>query len=88
MVVIIGCFLAAYFFYHVLLGERSYMNLLHLQQEISVLSKEHSELRGQRVVLENKVRGLRPDTMDIDLLEERVQYVLGYYHPETNIIVQ
>jgi len=87
MLSIIGICLVCYFSYHALLGERSYIGLVSLEKQISALSTQNEALQTERIALENKVVKLRPGSVDRDLLEERAQYVLGYYQPDTEIII-
>jgi cell division protein FtsB len=83
-IVMIG--LAMYFTYHMVMGERSLIRLLSLQNKIEVSSHEHHQLADNRKSLEDKVNRLRPGSLDLDLLEERVIYTLSYVHPDDHII--
>ena len=38
------------------------------------------------MVLEEKVKRLRPESIDRDLLEKQVRHLLGYGHPDEVII--
>ncbi len=75
---IIGMCLICYFSYHALLGERSYIKLVTLEHEIAALSFTHAAEKAAREQIERHVVMMRPDSMDRDLAEERVRYVLGY----------
>lgn len=88
LVAIIGFLLLCYFSYHALLGERSYLRLMSLERQISSVSATYDALRGEREGIERKVALLRPGSLDRDLLEERVHYVLGFHYPDEKIIVQ
>ena len=85
---IIGFCLLCYFTYHVVLGERSYIKLMSLEREITKVSAEYDNLHEERAALEEKVVRMRPGSLDRDLLEERVHYVLGYYHADDKVILQ
>lgn len=84
---IMGFCLFCYFSYHALLGERSYIRLMSLERQITKVSATYDGLSDERVVLEEKVVRLRPGSLDRDLLEERVRYVLGFYRPEEKVIL-
>ena len=84
---IIAFSLFCYFSYHAVMGERSYLRLLSLQSQIEHLSADYKELREERMALENRVKKMRPGSLDRDLLEERVRIVLGYYHPDERIFI-
>jgi cell division protein FtsB len=88
LLAIIGFCLCFYFAYHALLGERSYIRLMKLERQIVRVSATYENLHEQRVALDDKVVRLRPGSLDRDLLEERVHYVLGYYHPDDKVILQ
>lgn len=78
LLAIIGICLCAYFSYHALFGNRSYIRLVGLESRIEALSQKRDELTVHRVALHDKVVMLRPGSVDRDLLEERARYVLGY----------
>ncbi len=88
MLAIIGVCLFCYFSYHALLGERSYIRLISLEKQTTKTSLIYKDLHTQRSALEEKVVGLRPGSLDKDLLEERARYVLGYHHPDEKIILR
>lgn len=88
LLAIIGVCLFCYFSYHALLGARSYNRLMSLDRQIIELSETHKGLHVERTALEEKVSGLRPNSLDKDLLEERSHYVLGYYYPDEKIILR
>lgn len=75
---IIGLGLCFYFSYHLLLGERSYLRYLALQDNIAELQTENNTLKSEREALETRVSMLRPNSLNRDLLEERARIVLGY----------
>lgn len=88
MLGIISLCLLCYFSYHAVLGERSFLRLAGLQRDLVKTGVVYDGLHGERVALESKVVRLRPGTLDRDMLEERVHYVLGYYQPDTQMILQ
>jgi cell division protein FtsB len=77
----VGLCLCPYFFYHAFQGERSFVRLISVNRAIAVASIEHDQMMEDRIVLEKKVRAMRPGSISRDLLEERVREVLGYRHP-------
>lgn len=87
MLALIGLSLIVYFAYHLVMGERSYIRLLVLEQEISSLEGSVDKLNAERTEIEQRVVRLRPDTMDKDMLEQRVREVLGYVHPDEHVIL-
>ena len=83
---LIGVSLCFYFSYHLVQGERSYLRLISLEKKIEKLSTEYASLKEKRTALEEKVIMLRPDSINKDLLEERVRHVLGFIHPDERIL--
>ena len=88
LLAIIGFCLFCYFSYHALLGERSYIRLMSLERQVTKVSATYEGLREERVALEEKVVRLRPASLDRDLLEERVHYVLGFYRSDEQVILR
>jgi len=50
------------------------------------LQAELSALRAERAALENKVRRISEDYLDLDLLDERARAVLGLVHADELVI--
>ena len=61
---------------------------LRLTQEVEQVNASLEILRPERARLEHKVALLRPDSLDLDLLEERARVVLGLGHPRDLVIVE
>ena len=81
-----GLFLSVYFSYHLLQGPRSILYLQELEGRNMVLEKEASRLTEEREKQEQRVAMLRPETMNVDLLEERMRVMLGYVGPDEVIV--
>ena len=79
---------AAYLGYHVVQGDRGLIAWLRLTQEVEQVNASLEILRPERARLEHKVALLRPDSLDLDLLEERARVVLGLGHPRDLVIVE
>ena len=75
-----------YFTYHIFQGDRGIIAYLRLQQTVSVHEKERAAQQTLREQLERRVYLLRPDSLDVDLLEERARAVLNYAHPDEIVI--
>jgi cell division protein FtsB len=84
---LVGAFLVAYFGYYALHGDRGLIALAQLQTQIEQSSATLERLKAERVVLERRVKGLRPDSLDLDILEERTRALLNYAHPDDLIIL-
>ncbi len=77
LVTLIGFGLFFYFSYHLVLGDRSALRYMTLQQSISETKQTTSAIEKERTELEEKVAMLRPGSVNKDLLEERARLVLG-----------
>ena len=88
MMAVIGVCLCFYFCYHLVSGPRGYLRLLSLNHQISQQSVVLSEISDKRESIEQKVAMMRPGSVNRDLLEERVRYVLGYQQAGEVILLQ
>ena len=48
----------------------------------------HDGLRNTKERLQNRVKLLNPNSLDTDMLEERVRFMLGYSRPDETIILK
>lgn len=78
---VLGLSMLAYFAYHALEGDRGMFAFFRVSEQIVETRAQLDELRAERVALERRVTGLRPDSLDRDLLEERARAVLNYARP-------
>ena len=79
--------LCVYFSYHTISGERGALKLMSAQKKIETLSKVASSATLQKDGFEARVVMMRGETLDKDLLEERVRYTLGYkYSNELSVL--
>ncbi len=67
-----------YFIYHSFSGDRGFLVFLKLNSEYTKLQNELDFTRAKRLELEQKVNLLKEDSLDLDVLEERVKAVLPY----------
>ena len=88
MMAVIGICLSFYFCYHLIAGQRGYFRLISLESRIANTSSEYESLKTEREAVEKKVVMMRPGSIDRDLLEERVRYVLGYTYDNEVILLQ
>jgi cell division protein FtsB len=74
----------AYFAYYTVEGERGLIALTRLQAETIQAEADLAQLK--REALELKVVSLRPDSLDLDRLDERVRTLLNDSRPDEVII--
>lgn len=78
--------LTLYLGYHSLHGDHGLVAWLKVAQQIDSVSTELSGVSAKRARLERRVRLLRPDSLDLDLLEERARAVLGLGRGDERVI--
>ncbi len=88
MMAVIGICLSVYFCYHLVAGQRGYLSLVSLDRQNVQISADYEGLKSTRIDIEEKVLMMRPGSIDRDLLEERVRYVLGYRYSDELVLLQ
>lgn len=74
---VLGAALVGYFAYYTVEGERGLIALTRLQSEVNQAQAVLSQTRAEREALELKVVSLRPDSLDLDRLDERTRSILN-----------
>lgn len=75
---LIGLLVVLYFAFHLAQGERGLIAWSQLSQGIETANRILGELEQEREILEHRVRLLRSDSLDPDMLDERVRLMLGF----------
>ena len=75
-----------YFSYHILQGERGMFALIRTRKKTEEMEKTVAALEEEKESLSHNIYLLRPDSLDLDLLEERARIVLNYSDPGDIII--
>ncbi len=78
--------LLSYLTYAALQGEHGLFRLFQIEAQQQRLEVELAQLRAERDLLENKVRRLSNDYLDLDLLDEQARRTLGYARPDEIIL--
>ncbi len=86
-VVLVLAVISAAYLHEAVWGGKGYLKLLERQQEIQRLEEELASVQAQRDRLQDRVRRLHEETLDLDLLDERVRAVLGYARPDEQILI-
>ncbi len=76
-----------YFTYHSVEGERGLRAWFAVKHEITLARAELADLRADQKILERRVMLLRPESLDLDMLEERARAVLNLGHPDELVIL-
>lgn len=78
---------AGYFVYHIIIGGRGVISWTILSREANQLESELSDLKSENEFLSNKIKGMRSDNLDLDLLEEQAERVLGFCRKEDVVVL-
>ncbi len=78
---------AAYLGYHVVQGDRGLLAWLRLTSEVNETNSRLQAAIDERIYLSHEVSLLRADSLDVDLLEERVRVLLNLVHPRDIVII-
>lgn len=70
--------LISYIGYHTLTGPRGLTGYLEAEARLHQIQTEEAKLSSKREGLERKVSRMRPDNLDLDLLDEQARAILGY----------
>ena len=79
--------LFVFFFYPLLHGDRGYFAWKGVEQRLADSQARYQQVRDERAALENRVKMLRPDSLDLDLLDERARAVLGFLKPSEVVVL-
>lgn len=77
-----------YFAYHLAHGDRGYFAWKGLQRKMAAAEQKLDEKLAERQAIENRVKLLRPTSLDLDLLDERARTVLGFVRPGERVIIE
>lgn len=83
---VLGCLLVTYFIYHSIQGDHGMLAWRQLDLRVVEAEATLSDLQVERDSLERKVRMLRPESLDPDMLEEQARRLLNFSHPDDIVI--
>jgi cell division protein FtsB len=84
---VFGACLVVYFAYYTVQGDRGLMTLTRLQIQAAKSEAQLATVQAQREELQRRVASLRPESLDIDRLDERARMILNYSHPDDLIVL-
>jgi cell division protein FtsB len=85
--VVVGLSLAAYFGYHAVNGSRGLFAWREVTAELEATRRELEQLRAERQSVERRVKRLRHDSLDPDLIDELARKELSFVEPLDVIIL-
>lgn len=77
-----------YFGFFVIFGEKGILQMHNLQEQIDNKEITKQETLDRMQAKKNMVDGMKPESLDIDLLDEQARKVLGYAGKNEVIIFQ
>jgi cell division protein FtsB len=80
--------LVLYFGYFAIYGNHGLVNWIRLNHEIGLKQTDLDRIKAERLALEHRVRMLRPESVDPDLLEEQARARLGLSEPDEVVILK
>lgn len=85
MLPIIAGGLLIYIIYHMLSGNHGWLAWRSLKKDLGIAEQSLTDLQKEKDALEHRVKLLRPETLDMDMLDERVRAVLNNSDPNDTI---
>ena len=74
----VGFLLSLYFTFHLVHGDRGYFALKGLENKLSERQLKLDQMNDKTAALQQRVKAMRPTSLDLDMLEELVRENLGY----------
>ncbi len=87
VVPIFAAVISGYFAFHAVFGDRGVLAYADLSEQVRDAQIKLAEARSQREAMASDVRLLQRESLDLNLLEERVRAVLNYVD-EDDILIQ
>jgi cell division protein FtsB len=82
-----GFLLSLYFAFHLVHGDRGYFALKGLEKKLSERQARFAQMENKTAALQQKVRAMRPTSLDLDMLEEQVRENLGYAKQNEIVVI-
>jgi len=76
-----------YFAFYLVHGDMGYFAMRGAENKLEQVKTDYNKIKKERILLENRVKRLRPESLDLDMLDERSRAVLGFVKPDEIIIV-
>jgi cell division protein FtsB len=82
----LGITVVVYFLVHAFQGDRGIPAWVQLRQEIAAAEEQLAAIEAERAALAAHVHGLKSESLDPDLLEERARAMAGLVRPDEIVI--
>ena len=80
------CGVLCYFAYHALAGDQGLARWTELQRQEKDLLLKRDALVVEKAAIEDRIRRLQPDNIDLDYVEELARKKLAYARPDEVIV--
>lgn len=80
--------LLIYIIYHILSGDHGWFAWRQLRGELAAAQTSLTALEKEKSALEHRVQLLRPESLDLDMLDERVRAVLNNSDPNDVVAIK
>lgn len=84
----IAAFVTLYFGFFIIFGDKGLIQLFALQKQIDNKEISKQEAAARMQAKKNLVDGMKPESLDIDLLDEQARKTLGYAGKNEVILYQ
>lgn len=84
---VLGALVVAYFVYGTVQGDRGLFAYISMSQEMTRAEAALNDLRRSQRGWERRVALLRPESLDLDILEERARIVLDFVNPDDFVVI-
>jgi cell division protein FtsB len=82
-----GIVAVSYFAYHTVHGDRGLLALLQMRERVAEAENRLHTLQNEKHHWDSRVKLLYPDSIDHDMLDERVRIMLGYARADDLVII-
>lgn len=84
---LLGAALVTYFTYHAVQGDRGLLAWWQLRQQMDAAEVDLAAITAEREYLESMISLLRPENLDLDMLDEQTRRVLAFARPNEFLII-
>jgi cell division protein FtsB len=85
---LLGSALIAYFAYHMVQGDRGLLAWWQLRYQIEAADQDLARVTDERAQLTHRISLMRPESLDLDMLDEETRDVLALARPNELLIIQ
>jgi cell division protein FtsB len=77
----------AYFVFHAISGDLGLFAMFRFSKELVLVQEQLDQVRSERARLELHVNRLRPESLDLDLLDEQARKILGLADASERVVM-